>query len=199
MRYGEGKEREPYKEDVWKIMIYYDLSSVLKSVALSFLCGALISLLSMILDIVFDIFGGIVKLPKEVLSASRSLNDARSYMRSRELMIKSLGRAGEIAKDIVFMLSAGFSLSLLFYIAVDGELRLYILIVTAVTYNFVKKLLTVRIYKVLSRLISFIFKLPITLIIFVLVPIRSISVRVRASFLKLFGGVRQIKLEHKKR
>ena len=165
-------------------MIYYSLPSVFKSIALSFLCGALFSLLSMILDIVFDIFSGIVRIPKEMLSASKSLKSARLYLKDKAFIVGSRGKAQEIVKDILFMLMAGFLMSMLLYIAVDGEIRAYVFIVTFISYAVLKKTLVTRLYKALFRLIAFIFKVPIALILLLILPTRYLSEKTVAHFLK---------------
>ncbi len=120
-------------------MIYYSLKSLLLGVLLSILLGALLSVLSVALDTVFDCLGTLLRLPRDVIKASENKAHAKEYFKCGISVRGETRGAWLVFKDALFLILSGFLASLLLYLAVDGEIRIYVLLIVFASYTVFRK------------------------------------------------------------
>lgn len=153
-------------------MIYFSLSEILRGILYSMLCGAVLSLLSVAIDVFFCFFESIASIPKSVIKYSADRKLAIEYCKSKIILKKEENRAAIFVGDLIFALVSGVFISFLFYVSADGELRIYLLIGALAFYVICKKVFGARIFSLLQAVLKFTVKLVSVLFVFVLLPLR---------------------------
>ena len=153
-------------------MIYFSLLEILRGILYSILCGAVLSMLSVAIDVFFCFFESIASIPKSVITHSTKRKLATKYWKSKNVLKKEENRATRFVSDLIFALVSGIFVSLLFYVSADGELRIYLLIGTIMSYVLCKKVFGEHIFSLLQAALNFTVKLVTVLLIFALLPLR---------------------------
>lgn len=153
-------------------MMYFSLSEILRGILYSILCGVVLSMLSVAIDVFFCFFESIASVPKSVITYSRKRKLAIEYWKSKIVLKKEENKATRFVGDLIFASVAGVFVSFLFYVSTDGELRIYLLIGAIVSYSLCKKVFGKHIFSVLQAVFKFTVKLVTVLLIFVLLPLR---------------------------
>lgn len=153
-------------------MIYYSVSEILQSVAMAASFGAFLCALAVIMELAFDFFGALIRIPSYILRFSATKKSVLLYLKERHSTKLPHGKSAEIIKDLLFLCASGFFLSLLFYVASDGEIRAYIFAVALLSYSVCKKTLGVFMYGAFSRIFSAVFKITSASIFLIVLPMR---------------------------
>ena len=133
-------------------MIYYSLSSLFRGVLLSLAFGVLFAILSVALDSVFDCLGAFLRLPREVIKALGEKARLKEYLK-RGLVVNGRTRgAWLVFKDALFLTICGFLSSLLLYLAVDGETRIYVLLIVFASYTVSRRTFGNLLHELLTKL-----------------------------------------------
>lgn len=186
-------------------MIYYNLSSVFGGIFLSSCVGVLFSVISVMLDAIFNCMGAFIKLPIEVVKASSERSKIKEYIGHRRISNKSVGGVPLVIKDLIFLILCGFLLSLLLYIAVDGEIRAYVFLIVFASYAVSKKTVGKFLYKLSMRLIYALSGMFFICLVVIVIPLRFVSKKTIIAFkkihfsnlvLKLRNGITQRRLSN---
>ena len=159
-------------------MIYYSFSSVLRGVVMSVSAGALIAFISVMLDTVFEAIGAFFGLPKSVIFAASSKENAKKYL-SKDIDFGYRKRAaGMFIKDALFSITTGFLLSLLLYLATDGEIRVYIFLLVLISYVLTRKTIGALLYAVCQRVVWLALRLVGVALLMIVFPLSMVTRRI---------------------
>ena len=156
-------------------MIYYTISEILSGILYSLFFGVLLCVLSLGLDVLFSFLKSITDLPKKVAEYSKSRSSAIEYCKSKISPLHTDKKIVTFVKDVTFCVFFGVLLSFLFYVAQDGEKRIYLLASFSAFYILCKKLIGTRITSVIQILMRIIIKSVTLILIFALIPLRYIA------------------------
>lgn len=173
-------------------MIYYSLTSLFRGVLLSVVLGALFAILSVAFDTVFDCLGAFLRLPRDVIRALGEKTRVKEYL-DRGLVVRGRTRkAWLIFKDALFLIICGFLSSLLLYLAVDGEIRIYVLLIVFASYTVLRKSFGELLHGFLTKVAQIILT-AISVILF------AVAFAVRISFVRARFIVKKIHVSQSKR
>ncbi len=158
-------------------MINYGFSRVLIGIGYSILFGILLCLLSVSVSLSFSLFGSLISIPQNVVKHSKSKAAASQYLKSKTRDFNVKSKALSFVNDLVFCIFFAILLSLLFYVAEDGEKRVYLLITMTLFYILCKKIIGNRLAGAIHRLLSVAVKTFTLALVFLLLPLRSIVSR----------------------
>ncbi|MBE6635274.1 MAG: hypothetical protein E7617_03640 [Ruminococcaceae bacterium] len=126
----------------------------LRTLAYSVLCGAAIGLFSIAAALIGDIFDSARSLLREVMSRLREI---RSVFRLIDITPKGDMERHRFITDFTVTLMAVISISLLLYIAVDGMIRLYVVLPALLTAYAVCHIFADRVRGVFGCLVRILF------------------------------------------
>lgn len=179
-------------------MLYYGFLDVLKAAGYSVFFGLLFCIVSVAYDTFFISLKNIFGIPKDVLYFSKNKKAVTSYFKSKAVFEK--GGTTVFITDILFCITVGFLMSLLFYVTSDGEVRLYVLLIAFVSYKIFKKTLGNAIFRALLFLSQLCVKGFALCLIFLLFPIRSLlafSYKRSCLLLKKLPTVKRLKSKNR--
>ncbi len=121
-------------------MQYYTSQQIFLSVLYSLIFGVCFGMFSSLVSVILEYIETLLNLPRLILTYSSEEKGPLTLFKEKPKLIYSEGRAKEVIKDFIVTLSFGISFSVLSYIAVDGELRLYVLLIALITSYFSNKI-----------------------------------------------------------
>ena len=153
-------------------MIYYTALDTLKGITLSFSVGVLLNAFAISLDVVFDFLKAFLHIPIEIVGYLKGKEKAVECLKRKRALKPSCSGAVLIVKDLLFSCLSGFLISLLLYVAADGEIRVYIPVIAIMSYFLSKKALGDFMYKTIRRGIELLFSFIRSILIFSVTPFR---------------------------
>ena len=178
-------------------MIYYSLLEISRGVLLSVLWGVALCALSALTDVFFSIAEDILRMPGRVINYSVSRKKAVEYLKSKYKPENTEKKGILFLKDFLFCVVSAVLISFLFYLASDGEIRVYLLIFMALAYAFCKKMIAIRVKFVVMIILRFVIKLVESVLIFIVLPLRFLFSKLIKLYKTCFGKIKFRKRERK--
>ena len=166
-------------------MIYNSLSSVLWGAVLSAIVGSFFAILSAGIEALFYCLAIISGLPKAAIKASSDRSLIKEHWTSKMREDVSVGGTFLLIKDIAFSVLCGFFLSLLLYVAVDGEIRAYVFITVLASYTLAKRTLGKLVYELLKKVIRTVAMMLLLLLTVITVSARFVCGKMLFAFKKI--------------
>ena len=165
-------------------MKYFSIVDIIRSILFAsiygLICGCLYKASACILAAILKL----VALPRDILLLYKcfSLKNAKSITLNQKLNLRS--KVGKNIFEFFVFLTFGLGLILLFYVCLDGMLRLYVLVLFLLFFYVSSKTVGLYFELLFSHLFSFVHLILLTISGFLLYPIYKLSLYIAKLFTK---------------
>lgn len=152
-------------------MIYYTAKEIIRALIYSFGFGAFLGVFAIFADVAFDFFITLFHMLIKIKSLVKNRKESRAYFKSIRRLEANKNKRLVFIKDLLFSSVTGFLFSFLFYMANDGEIRIFVVAAVLISFLLCKKTFGRLVGAVLNFILVWVLKLVMKLLMLVLVPL----------------------------